>query len=77
MVPTMQEYSEEYVIERLNEYVSTFPQVKDAADALGVTRAYLWKVRSGKTPPPESILTKLGFKRERTLKYVYRKLEDA
>ena len=67
----LKEFNEEAVVAVLQEFVDAFPTRGKAAQALGVTRPFLWKVLEGKVRPTESILAKLGFKRERKITYVY------
>lgn len=66
-------YSEKEVLKELEAFVAKYPTKKQAADALGVNRVFLWNVQEGKSRLTESMLSKLGFKRKRLITYTYYK----
>jgi hypothetical protein len=74
MLATTQDTSIEHVLQALEDKIEQYPTVQDAAEALGVTRGFLWKVRSKKQAPPNSLLKQLGYSCERKITYVYRKV---
>lgn len=59
----------------LNAYVDRFNTKKEAADYFDVSRVFLWKVLKGHVPPTESMLEKIGYIRERTITYTYKKVK--
>jgi hypothetical protein len=65
------ELSIEEVIALLKEHCNKFPKIQDAATDLGCSRVFLWKVLNNQTPPPPSLLDKIGVKKERTITYKY------
>lgn len=68
---TLTKHTLEDVIAELERYVDSFPTKGDAANALGVSRAYLWRVLNERTDPPPSILEKIGYRKERVISYEY------
>jgi hypothetical protein len=74
MVRNTKEYTQEEVVAELQKFCDKFSTRGEAATALGVGRVFLWKVLNGATNPTESILDKLGFKRERVITYKYSKV---
>lgn len=62
------------ILSDLKAYVERFDTKKEAADSFEVSRVFLWKVLKGNVPPTESMLDKLGYKRERTITYTYKKV---
>jgi hypothetical protein len=68
------QYEVDFVLDRLQEYVSKFRTKGDAAEALGVGRIFLWRVLEKKSPPTNAILEKIGFHVERKTVHVYTRL---
>ena len=70
------EVSIEQVLEALEDHIQKHNSVEEAAQSLGVTRGFLWKVRNRKQPPPNSILKLLGFAAERQITYIYSRVNN-
>jgi hypothetical protein len=60
----------------LEDYVKSFPTVKDAAESLDVSRVFLWKMRKRKKPITETVLEKIGFEKVTTTRIEYVKKES-
>lgn len=77
MSDTVKEYDEKIVLEKLKEYCAKFPTKGAAALDLDVSRVYLWRILEGLVPPPETVLKRIGYARNRKITYyTYRKMND-
>lgn len=61
----------EKAIEALEQFVDGFPTKQEAADSLGVSKVYLWRMLTGKRPLSESVLNRIGWavKTTKTMTY--------
>jgi predicted DNA-binding protein (UPF0251 family) len=55
------EVSREDVLGELRMYCSRFTTQEEAAQSLGISRVFLWRVMNGKKPPSAKLLEKLGY----------------
>jgi hypothetical protein len=74
MTANAAEYEHEEVINKLKQFVESFPTKGEAAKFLGVGRVFLWRVLDGQAPPSNSILKHIGFEVEHKTIHVYKKL---
>lgn len=60
----------------LRKRLESFPSRQDAADSLGVSRVFLWKMIKRKRPISDNVLKKLGFERRVTRIHTYVRMNN-